>query len=133
MYEKKGRRIEKRFCRECDREVSQGNTSGFCYVCWRKRNPGSGITPAQSVINWRQRKKEELVRLFGGECVICGYNRSNWALEFHHRDPSQKDFSISGKNIVSMNAYIEEAKKCVLVCSNCHKEIHAGLITNIPL
>ena len=51
------------------------------------------------------------------------------ALEFHHLDPSQKDFGISSKGYTrSWDKVKEELDKCILVCSNCHREIHSGLI-----
>ena len=31
----------------------------------------------------------------GGKCIRCGYNKCLKALEFHHLDPSKKDFTIS--------------------------------------
>lgn len=60
----------------------------------------------------------------GGKCVRCGYHKYAGALEFHHPDPTQKDFAISSKNTKSLDRVWEEAQKCWLVCSNCHKEIH---------
>ena len=70
----------------------------------------------------RRRKKAQLVILFGGKCVDCGYGAHLAALEFDHRDPSQKKFTISGGSGIAKtwNVLVEEAKKCDLVCSNCH-------------
>lgn len=62
----------------------------------------------------------------GGKCERCGYNRCIQALEFHHIDPSQKDFTISNDHF-KLNEAVEESKKCIIICSNCHKEFHAGL------
>lgn len=77
----------------------------------------------------RYRIKQELVDYKGGKCQICGYSRCLSALEFHHLDPLSKDFGISSNtrynNIETLK---KEADKCILVCSNCHREIHAGLI-----
>lgn len=65
----------------------------------------------------------------GGKCSVCGYDRCADALEFHHLDPSQKDFGISSKGYTrSWDKVKEELDKCILVCSNCHREIHSGLI-----
>lgn len=65
----------------------------------------------------------------GGKCQICGYSKYVGALEFHHIDPSQKDFGIASKGYTrSWDKNKEELNKCVLVCSNCHREIHAGVI-----
>ena len=63
----------------------------------------------------------------GGKCIVCGYNRCITALEFHHLDPSEKDFAIGGKTIAWDKLKVE-LDKCVLVCANCHREIGAGLI-----
>ena len=59
----------------------------------------------------------------GGKCIKCGYDRCMKALEFHHLDPSQKDFTISNDHFRLQEA-INESKKCILICSNCHKELH---------
>jgi DNA-binding CsgD family transcriptional regulator len=81
----------------------------------------------KSVILWRQNIKLTLVKYKGGKCRICGYNKSIKALHFHHLDPTQKDFTISGKSW-SFERLKNEVDKCILVCSNCHCEIHDGLI-----
>jgi hypothetical protein len=62
----------------------------------------------------------------GGKCLKCGYNRCMKALEFHHLDPTKKDFTISNDNFKLKDA-VEESKKCILLCSNCHKELHDDL------
>lgn len=61
---------------------------------------------------------------FGGKCEICGYSKCLAALHFHHKDHTTKSFSINAANGVSYAKKVEEAKKCILVCSNCHVEIH---------
>ncbi len=62
----------------------------------------------------------------------CGYDRCIVNLTFHHVDPSQKRFAMSMAVGRSIAAFREEAKKCVLVCANCHGEIEAGLIESPP-
>lgn len=62
----------------------------------------------------------------GGACIKCGYNRCMKALEFHHVDPSLKNFTISNDHFKLKDA-VEESKKCILICSNCHKEFHDGM------
>jgi len=83
-------------------------------------------TNSKAVIDWRKRKKIELIEYKGGKCMECGYNKSVKALEFHHIDPHKKDFTISGKSY-SINRLKMEVDKCILVCSNCHIEIHEKL------
>ena len=70
--------------------------------------------------SYYKRTKEKLIEYKGGKCQVCGYNKCASALEFHHLDPSQKDFTISGGTKSFENL------KCILVCANCHREIHAG-------
>jgi hypothetical protein len=76
----------------------------------------------------RKRRKERLVKMFGGKCEYCGYDRYAGALEFHHIDPTKKEFTCSHTSNISWNELVEEAKKCVMMCANCHRELHAGLI-----
>jgi hypothetical protein len=78
------------------------------------------------VVEFRRRRKEQAVEYMGGKCANCGYSRCVQALEFHHINPSEKDFTISGKT-VSTEVLKQELDKCVMLCSNCHKEVHAGL------
>ena len=52
------------------------------------------ISPSKAVVNWRRRKKIELVEYKGGKCERCGYNKTIQALQFHHLDPKEKDFAI---------------------------------------
>ena len=70
--------------------------------------------------------KKVAVSHMGGKCVLCGYNRCMRALHFHHLNPHEKDFEISTKS--SWYDIQHEIKKCVLLCSNCHAEVHDGLI-----
>ncbi|AGR47851.1 putative HNH endonuclease [Sinorhizobium phage phiM7] len=74
-----------------------------------------------------------MVQAMGGKCQICSYDKSNNVLEFHHLDPSQKDFSFGKARAspVSWSTTVNELKKCILLCSNCHREVHAG-VTSIP-
>ena len=80
------------------------------------------------VIKNRRNKKEKLVKQFGGKCVVCGYKKYAGALDFHHTDPKAKTFALSVKGLsYSWDSLVREARKCVLVCKNCHTEIEAGL------
>lgn len=74
-----------------------------------------------------RRKKIKLmaVEYKGGKCEQCGYDRCIGALEFHHLDPAEKDFSIGGKGYTrSWEVTKEELDKCIMVCANCHRELH---------
>ena len=74
----------------------------------------------------RKKIKEMAVEYKGGKCICCGYNKCIGALEFHHLDPNGKDFNISAKGITRAWSKVkEELDKCVLLCANCHRELHA--------
>jgi len=79
-----------------------------------------------NVINWKKNNKLKLIEYKGGGCEICGYNKCESALEFHHLNPLLKDFSISN-NSYSFDKMKLEVDKCALLCSNCHREVHAGI------
>jgi hypothetical protein len=87
---------------------------------------------SEAVTRRRQKLKRLLVDEAGGRCVACGYDRSMAALHFHHVDPESKNLSMQLQQGRSVSAYRAEARKCVLVCANCHGEIEAGLIPCPP-
>lgn len=85
---------------------------------------------SEAVARRRRKVKAMLVAEAGGACCICGYNRTMRALHFHHLDPSQKRHEINAKGVAIALAKLRvEAHKCVLLCSNCHAEVEAGLVS----
>lgn len=88
---------------------------------------------SKKVIDWRKRTKLRMIESMGDMCCICGYNKCSNALEFHHLDPEEKEFSFGSAraNIKSWGKLVIELRKCILVCSNCHREIHDNK-THIP-
>jgi hypothetical protein len=84
---------------------------------------------AERVAARRRKVKEILVSEAGGMCRMCGYDRSVGALHFHHVDPAGKRFAISRDGFTrSLDEAREEARKCVLLCANCHAEVEAGIV-----
>lgn len=83
---------------------------------------------SEAVKRWRQTTKRKLILAMGGKCVICGYNDCDDALEFHHINADEKEISWGSirSNIKSLVTIAQELKKCVLLCSNCHKELHSN-------
>jgi transposase len=91
------------------------------YLCTKCRS--------EAVTRRRRKIKRILVAEAGGRCAVCGYDRCVSALEFHHRDPSEKRFTLSQRGVTrSLEKAREEARKCVLLCGNCHAEVEAGLV-----
>jgi hypothetical protein len=114
---------ETRFCQGCKSEVKTDNfyqrrgkesSSSYCKNC----------TTYQT--KYRMRKlKSQMIEYKGGFCVRCRYDKYQGALEFHHLDPTQKDFTPSRLKKYSFDDRIKrELDKCILVCANCHREIH---------
>ena len=74
----------------------------------------------------RKKIRQMAVDYKGRKCERCGYDRCIEALEFHHKDPSQKDFGISSQGYTrSWKNVQEELDKCMMLCANCHRELHA--------
>lgn len=87
----------------------------------------------QRVVEWRRRKKLQLIEEAGGSCVLCGYDRFPRALHFHHLDPATKSFGLGERGCArSIERLRAEAEKCVLLCSNCHAEVEGGLTACPP-
>jgi len=120
--------------------ISQGATR--CVVCASaltgrqlrycsrrcKNKAEDGCYPFQQARGWQ--RKRQLVDLFGGGCVRCSYNRCLPALSFHHQNPAEKKFALDVRSL-STRTWAEclaEAKKCMLLCLNCHAEEHHGQV-----
>jgi transposase-like protein len=81
----------------------------------------------EHVAERRRRVKRILVAEAGGCCRRCGYDRCIAALQFHHLDPSTKSFTLSSRGVTrGIERAREEARKCILLCANCHAEVEAG-------
>ena len=86
----------------------------------------------QAVSKRRKKLRDMALEYAGGKCAVCGYNKCNRALSFHHLDPTKKDFGLSVKGITrSWEKTQKELDKCILLCANCHMEVHDN-ITQLP-
>lgn len=106
-------------CGETDPNNFYGNKHTICSKCHSKYTTNKGKETKLKAVNYK-----------GCVCCICGYSKCIEALDFHHIDPTKKDMNFKGMRGWSWNRLITELDKCILVCSNCHREIHSGL-TNI--
>lgn len=119
-------------CQQTADKFNVGKTTVRSYVDIRTKriltNEERKAYNVKSVVKRRQKIKEMSVEYKGGSCQKCGYNKSLSALEFHHLDPNEKDFSLSkGGHCSSWEKVKKELDKCILVCANCHREIHDEL------
>jgi DNA-directed RNA polymerase subunit RPC12/RpoP len=111
-YKIKGTCLE-RVCKSCNKSFKTKNAQMTCPTCKSR------------II--RQVRKQEAIALFGGKCQKCGYDRCYKSLHFHHVDPDKKLFLLSANWEKSFKRIETELKKCILICGNCHQELHDGL------
>ena len=113
----------------------------YCGTTFKRRTPKKKycspqcrpkLTPAElkenehlRTVAQRRNAKNKAIDYKGGSCIKCGYNKSNAALEFHHRDSSTKDFVVSANGLARAWSTVKaELDKCDLLCANCHREVH---------
>jgi hypothetical protein len=98
--------------------TKSGKFYNYCKSCGKKKT-----------LEQQTKRKHQSIEYKGGKCKVCGYNKYYGALEFHHLNPNEKDFGISAARSFNFEKIKKELDKCVLVCSNCHREIHSGITT----
>ena len=102
---------------ETDYYIRKDSNTGRCRKC---------------MVDDVQRRREKVAAMAleykGGKCYVCQYDRCSQALEFHHTDSSTKDFTISSGHTRSWERMKKEIDKCILLCANCHREVHAGIL-----
>lgn len=101
-------------CKECRREYRRQH---------RKEKPE--IHRAQQTR--RQKRVKDWLYDMKKPCIICGESEPV-CIDFHHKDPNEKEFTIGKHQSRSKEWLIKEINKCVCLCSNCHRKVHAGLI-----
>lgn len=118
----------KKICEICNNEFeTNSSTRIYCYQCSGESTRKDNQTRKHQKTILRRNMKLQAIKLLGGRCCICGYDKCIDALEFHHKNPREKDFKLGAGNTISWREYKSEIQKCILVCSNCHKEIHSKI------
>ena len=119
------RKVSKKFnyCTKTISKYLKVNSPNYSNLTTDEYNKKRKKDISNAVMKWRQDKKIKLVDYKGGCCQVCKYNKSIGALEFHHVDSNEKDFTISSKSY-AFERLKKEVDKCVLLCSNCHIEVH---------
>lgn len=90
------------------------------------------MSSSKRVISYRQRTKQRAIVYKGGSCIVCLYSKCIRSLQFHHLDPKEKDRRIGSGNTIAWKRLKIELDKCVLLCANCHGELHDGLLDITP-
>ena len=88
------------------------------------------MTKYENLLKFQKNRKEQILYVMGGKCSCCGYNKCSKALELHHLNPENKEFTISSNMNMAWENLVKELPKTILVCANCHREIHTNLIDN---
>lgn len=111
-----------KICEICNEKFETNSYSRiYCYKCSGESTRNDNLTRKHQKTILRRSMKLQAIKLLGNKCSICGYDRCIDALEFHHKNPSEKEFKLGSGNTMSWKEYKFEAMKCVLVCSNRHK------------
>jgi len=119
------------YCRHCSKELLGYNTRYCDNKCKTALYYAENKDVLNANTNERQRKlskerKLKLIEMSGGSCNSCGYCKNYSALQFHHKDPKNKVFTLDSRLLSNTNweSILDEWKKCELLCSNCHFELH---------
>ena len=102
--------------------VLKGRQTRFCSTtCKNKHHQSYEAQKSRGLA-----RKLELVNAAGGCCTLCGYNKNLAALTFHHIDTDKKNFKLDMRSLSNRRLEVirAEAEKCILVCQNCHAELH---------
>ena len=121
---------DSRFYRDKSRVDGLMNRCKQCDADEKKRHKQTPIGRAVNRSIQRkhgQRVKQLRIRLKNSGCFVCGYTQCYAALEFHHLRGKDKDMNECG----TYRSLMREVARCVVVCANCHREIHAGLHPHI--
>lgn len=115
--------INYKYCPRCDSKKHvdefydrRGKKGGsvYCKMCTKNE-----------AIERQNKLKKLAVTYKGGKCELCGYDKYIGALEFHHKNPEEKDFGIGNLKSYKLTDIIKlELDKCMLLCANCHRETH---------
>ena len=110
-------------CPICQKKfINKQKNRHYCYECIPE-----GISSDKRQLAKARAFKHFLVKYKGGKCEICGYNKCEGALDFHHKNPQEKDVEISKWDFnynQDIQIYLKEVDKCMLLCANCHREQH---------
>jgi hypothetical protein len=114
-------------CYTCKPFISRGKTIKYCLNC-KQSSSISGLNQNGKCRTCALKDiKVYALNYLGNKCCVCGYNKCKSALEFHHRNPKEKEFSIGEARTKNLEKIKAELDKCDLLCANCHREEHERL------
>lgn len=114
-------------CPMCENFIPEGQRKACSKACTKKLRFNKPYRRKLKLYTMSRntKRRSDLIDSLGGACEICGYNKNYAALCFHHKDPKTKRFQLDATSFsTAWETLLEEAKKCLLLCHNCHMEIH---------
>jgi hypothetical protein len=122
-----------KFCAKCNAALTGKKTkycSKKCSGVAHSTNPNNYLMQQERAF----KRKKKLIDVKGGKCEMCGYCRNYAALCFHHKDPADKLFTLDSRKCsnTNMKSLEIEASKCLLLCNNCHMELHHPNLKMVP-
>ena len=108
-------------CVKCGKPLT-GKQVKFCSTLCKNNQNQSYLAQQARGLN----RKLALIQQFGGKCSVCGYNKNSSALDLHHVNPKDKSFALDLRSLSNrtQSKIDAEVNKCVLMCRNCHSELH---------
>ena len=112
-------------CTVCKEKLT-GRQKLFCSNLCKRKTDNNKFQSSKAQKMRGMKRRSNLINKLGGKCSICDYSKNYAALVFHHKDPSEKSFSLDMRSCSNRQPKVleSEAAKCLLLCSNCHMEIH---------
>lgn len=99
------------------------NQNRLCSICGKTYSQ-KGLKCETCATRMRRNKiKLKAIAHMGGKCIYCGYDKCQASMVFHHINPDKKDFQLS-TSLSSWDKVVKELEKCILLCNNCHNELH---------
>jgi len=117
--------MEAKLCTICGKEL-KGKQTKFCSGLCKSRDSNNSQQCYAAQKKRAILAKLRLIDSLGGKCSSCGYDKNIASLCFHHRNPAIKKFRLDMRGLAnrSSSEIVKEAAKCILLCHNCHTEIH---------
>ena len=108
-------------CLKCSKPLKGKQTMYCSTICKNNQLQSYHAQQARGL-----KRKIFLVQKFGGQCSVCGYKKNSSALTFHHLNPQEKNFALDLRSLSNRKQEMidGEISKCILICHNCHSELH---------
>jgi len=116
---------ERARCYVCEQAL-QGKQTKYCSTSCKAKSTNNAFQNYEAQRKRGRDRKMALIQAKGSRCEVCGYNRNASALCFHHRNPPEKLFQLDLRDLSNRTweSLLSEAEKCILLCQNCHAELH---------